>query len=92
MLKNKKKINFSFDVLLSTEWAIFKKNFQPNYQVNISNMINEKLKCLKFYKSELRKYPHNRSLEAVKSLAKYRGVSSGFKYAEDFILVRSLKN
>ncbi len=83
----------SFEILSSTEWAIFKKkSFQPNYYVNISEMINQKLKCIKYYKSELKKYPHSRSLEALKSLAKYRGVSSGFKYAEGFILVRSLKD
>lgn len=87
---NVKKI-FSFEVLSSTEWALFqKKNFQPNYFVNISKIMSKKLDCIKFYKSELRKYPHSRSLEALKSLAKYRGITSGFRYAEAFILVRSL--
>ncbi len=81
----------SFEVLSSSDWAIFnKKNFHPNYFVKIDNQIKEKLKALKFYKSELRKYPHSRSLKATEALAKVRGVSSGCRYAEGFISVRKI--
>ena len=47
---------------------------------------------MKFYKSELKKYPHSRSLKAIEALAKFRGISSGFKYAEGFVLVREIEN
>ena len=47
---------------------------------------------MKFYKSELRKYPHSRSIKAIEALASFRGVSSGFKYAEGFMLIRELKS
>jgi LmbE family N-acetylglucosaminyl deacetylase len=77
--------------LSSTDWAIFeKKNFQPNFYINITNQIKNKLKFLKFYKSEIKKYPHSRSLKAVEALAKVRGASSGYKFAEAFYLVRHL--
>jgi len=83
----------SFEILSSTDWAIFqKKQFQPNYFIDISNEIKKKISSLKFYKSELRKYPHSRSLKAVESLARVRGVSSGCKFAEAFVLVRSIKS
>ena len=79
----------SFEVLSSTEWAKFKnKSFDPNYYIDISKNFKNKLSALKFYKKELRKYPHSRSLVAVEALAKYRGVSSGVKYAEAFYLNR----
>ena len=79
----------SFEVLSSTEWAKFKnKSFDPNYYIDISKNFKNKLNALKFYKKELRKYPHSRSLVAVEALAKYRGVSSGVKYAEAFYLNR----
>ena len=58
-----------------------------NYYIDISKNFKNKLNALKFYK-ELRKYPHSRSLVAVEALAKYRGVSSGVKYAEAFYLNR----
>tara|TARA_E500000178_G_C16916091_1_gene704976 strand:- start:155 stop:829 length:675 start_codon:yes stop_codon:yes gene_type:complete len=81
----------SFEVLSSTEWgASKKKTFQPNYYFKIDKEIKNKIKAMKFYKSELKKYPHSRSLKAIETLAKFRGISSGFKFAEGFILVRKL--
>ena len=82
---------FSFEILSSTEWAAFKnKHFQPNFFIDISRQIKNKIKALKYYKSEIKKYPHSRSLKAIEALAKIRGVSSGFKFAEAFILIRHL--
>ena len=81
----------SFEVQSSTDWALFKgKNFQPNYFVDISNHIKKKIKLIKFYKDELRNYPHSRSIYSIKSLASIRGVSCGVKYAEAFYLNRLL--
>jgi LmbE family N-acetylglucosaminyl deacetylase len=80
-----------FEVLSSTDWAIFeKKSFQPNLYINITKQINNKLKFLKYYKSEIKKYPHSRSLKALEALAKIRGTSSGYNFAEAFYLVRHL--
>ena len=82
----------SFEIPSSTDWALFKnKNFQPNYFIDISNHIEEKLKLLKFYKKELKNYPHSRSLRSIKSLASVRGVSCGIKYAEAFYLNRYIE-
>ena len=79
----------SFEIPSSTEWALFKgKNFQPNYFIDISKHINKKLTLIKFYKDELRDYPHSRSSYAIKSLASVRGVSCGVRYAEGFYLNR----
>ena len=79
----------SFEVPSSTDWALFKgKNFQPNYFIDISKHLTKKIELLKFYKDELRNYPHSRSIKSVKSLASYRGVSCGVKYAEAFYLNR----
>lgn len=81
----------SFEVLSSTEWGVSKKKaFQPNYYINIDDEIKKKIQALKFYKSELKKYPHSRSVEGIKALAKFRGISSGNKYAEAFTLVRNI--
>ncbi len=79
----------SFEVPSSTDWALYKdKHFQPNYFVDISKQINEKINLIKFYKKELRNYPHSRSLTGIKSLASVRGISCGVKYAESFYVNR----
>ena len=79
----------SFEILSSTEWAKFKnKGFEPNYFVDISGQFKKKIIEMKFYQKELRKYPHSRSLKAIESLARFRGVSSGVDFAEGFYLNR----
>ena len=79
----------SFEIPSSTEWALYKnKQFEPNYFIDISKYINEKINLIKFYKKELRNYPHSRSIVGIKSLASVRGVSCGVKFAESFYLNR----
>ena len=79
-----------FEIPSSTEWQISsKKNlFSPNWFFDISSTINLKIKALKFYKSELKKSPHPRSLAGIKTLAEWRGAVEGSKAAEAFELGR----
>lgn len=82
----------SFEIPSSTDWASHKgKNFHPNYFIDISTTLNEKLKLIKYYKKELRNYPHSRSLTGIKSLASFRGTSCGVKFAEGFYLNRLIE-
>mgnify|MGYP001295561162 CR=1 FL=1 len=82
----------SFEIPSSTDWALHKgKNFHPNYFIDISSTLNEKLKLIKYYKKELRNYPHSRSLTGIKSLASFRGTSCGVKFAEGFYLNRLIE-
>jgi len=82
-----------FEVLSSSEWNISIKNkgFKPNYFVDISKSIKFKLKALKYYKREMRKWPHPRSIEGVKLLSKTRGSTVGLSHAEAFILGRHVE-
>jgi len=82
-----------FEVLSSSEWNISIKNksFKPNYFVDITKSIKFKLKALKHYKREMRKWPHPRSLEGVKLLSKTRGSTVGLSNAEAFILGRHVE-
>ncbi len=82
----------SFEILSSTEWSKFKKKgFEPNYFIDISKQIKQKISSMKHYKMELRKYPHSRSIKAIEALARFRGVSCGVKFAEAFYLNRLVK-
>jgi len=82
-----------FEILSSSEWNISSKNksFKPNYFVDIINSIRFKIKALKYYKRELKKWPHPRSVEGVKLLSKTRGSSVGLSNAEAFILGRHIE-
>ena len=79
-----------FEVLSSTEWQISdsKKFFNPNWFEDISNFLKVKKKALACYNQELKRYPHSRSFKGVEALARYRGISSGYQYAEGFVLGR----
>ena len=84
-----------FEILSSTNWSTKllkpKHSFNPNYFVDISDTLKEKLQILKFYESEMKKWTHSRSIKGIKALANYRGSSVGVKAAEAFELVRSIK-
>lgn len=69
----------------------FNKNgdaFSPNYFVDITDFIDDKLETMKIYDTELGEAPFPRNLEAIKSLALVRGGTAGVKYAEAFKIVK----
>ena len=82
---------FFFEIPSSTDWQIKNKKkaiFNPNWFEDISKTQEKKLKALKAYSSELRAWPHPRSIKGIKSLMQWRGSTSGFKAAEAFMLGR----
>jgi LmbE family N-acetylglucosaminyl deacetylase len=81
---------YSFETLSSTEWS-FPISYSPNTFVDISDTLEIKLKAMEIYKSELREFPHPRSLEGIKMAAKNWGMKVGFSSAEAFQAVRVLK-
>ena len=64
--------------------------FIPNFYEDISDYLKNKLKAMECYKSELKNYPHPRSLEGIKVLAQKRGMESGVEAAEAFMLLREV--
>lgn len=80
---------FSFEVLSSTEWN-YPLSFSPTVFFDISSSLRKKIQALRCYASELREFPHPRSLKAVEINAKSWGVKVGLSSAEAFELVRSI--
>jgi LmbE family N-acetylglucosaminyl deacetylase len=78
---------YSFEIPSSTEWN-FPRIFAPNIFVDIENTIDKKIEAFKMYESEVRNFPHPRSPEALRVIAKRWGVVSGLKAAEAFLCVR----
>lgn len=66
------------------------EGFKPNYFVDITNYLDGKLKLMSIYETELKKYPHPRSLKAIECIAKERGISVGLGAAECFSVVRQV--
>ena len=84
--QNVKTIYF-FEVLSSTEWNYNNKSkFVPNIYEDISREIDKKIKAMTFYQSEIRHYPHPRSSEGIKILAKNKRVRSGIKICRELCL------
>jgi LmbE family N-acetylglucosaminyl deacetylase len=82
----------SFEVASSTEWQPpgSALPFQPNWFVDISAQWSRKREALAAYASEMRPWPHARSLEALEHLARWRGAQVGVEAAEAFHLLRNL--
>ena len=82
----------SFEVASSTEWQPpgSAPAFHPNWFVDISSQWPRKREALEAYASEMRPWPHARSLEALEHLARWRGAQVGLEAAEAFCLLRQL--
>jgi len=76
----------SYETLSETELGI--NSFKPNLYVDIKSTMKYKLEAMKCYKSELKEYPHCRSIKGIENLAMKRGNEVGLEYAESFILIR----
>ncbi|MBN2167805.1 MAG: PIG-L family deacetylase [Actinobacteria bacterium] len=77
-----------FETPSSTEWGrIFLKScFQPDVYVDISKTMSRKLLAASCYELEKKEFPHPRSLEGIKTLARLRGMEVGLEAAEAFSL------
>jgi LmbE family N-acetylglucosaminyl deacetylase len=78
---------YAFDTASSTEWA-YPRTFAPDTWVDISSSLATKLEAMGFYKSEVRDYPHPRSLEALDHRARAWGNLSCLDAAEVFMTIR----
>lgn len=81
-----------FEVPSSTEWRppTSATVFSPSLFVDVGATIATKLLALEAYASEMRDFPHPRSVEAVEHLARWRGASAGVQAAEAFEIGRQL--
>lgn len=84
---------YAYETLSETNWnaPLISPAFIPNVFIDISNYMELKIRAVQEYQSQLRKYPNERSLEAAKNLAMYRGATACVNFAEAFILIREIK-
>lgn len=82
----------AYETLSETEWSTPnpKNMFMPNVWCDISDTIEVKKNAMLCYQSQIREYPHPRSIRAIEALAQYRGSTIGVEYAECFMLIRGI--
>lgn len=83
---------YCYETLSETEWTPSQENpFVPNVFNDVSSFFDNKLDAMKFFKSQIKEFPHTRSLETFEALAKYRGATVGVQRAESFMVERIVK-
>jgi len=85
---------YSFFIQSSTDWISSTEatQFVPNVFVDVEDEIEQKIEALKTYQTEMKEYPHSRSLESIRVFSQYWGTRVGKLYAEPFVLVRSVRD
>ena len=78
---------YAFDTASSTEWG-YPRTFVPDTWVDISATLEQKLCAMQCYESEVRPYPHPRSIEALRNRARAWGNQCCLEAAEVFMTVR----
>ncbi len=80
----------AFETPSSTEWALpgEQRRFEPQRYVDVSATLARKIEAMRCYHSELRDYPHPRSLRALQERAAYWGSVAGAPAVEPFLVLR----
>jgi LmbE family N-acetylglucosaminyl deacetylase len=74
------------EIISSAEWNDVP--FDPNFYVDISDTIDQKVAAMNEIKPEIREWPHPRSPEGIRVKAKQRGMEVGYQYAEAYHVIR----
>ena len=81
----------AFEIPSSTDWAFRAyRHFVPNYYVEISSVLEQKVEACMLYSTECAEFPHPRSPEGVRHTAAMRGMECGKKAAECFFVARMI--
>jgi N-acetylglucosamine malate deacetylase 1 len=83
----------AYETLSETNWnaPYITPAFIPNFFVDISGVLDLKIEAFGMFKSQQREAPHERSIEGLRNLARYRGSTVHRSAAEAFVLIRELK-
>ncbi|MEV0232231.1 PIG-L deacetylase family protein [Nonomuraea sp. NPDC050786] len=80
---------YCYETLSQTNWnAPYAAQFTPTAFTDVADHLETKLAAMSCFTSQLKAFPHERSLEAIRSLATLRGARFGCAAAEAFVGVR----
>lgn len=83
---------YGYEVPSSTEWSFqrFGPAFRPTTFFEMNDFLDRKIAAMQIYESEARDFPHPRSPEALRAIARRWGSTAGCQAAEAFELVREI--
>lgn len=76
----------AMETLSSSEWGEEPTN--PDFYVDISSTIEQKIEAMEQVEHELEEWPHPRSRRGIKIKSQQRGMEVGYDYAEAFRTIR----
>lgn len=81
-----------YETVSETHWSApgIEPAFDPNWHVDISATLLDKLAAMREYASQLQEGVPARALQAIEALARFRGSVVGVTAAEAFVIVREL--
>lgn len=80
---------YAYETLSQTNWnAPYAPRFAPTAFVDVSAHLERKVEAMARFESQLRPFPHERSLKAIRALAALRGAQHGCAAAEAFVTIR----
>jgi LmbE family N-acetylglucosaminyl deacetylase len=65
--------------------------FKPNLYIDISDTLELKIQAMKLYEGEMRPYPHPRSPEILRAVARRWGSVVGMEAVEAFESIREIR-
>jgi LmbE family N-acetylglucosaminyl deacetylase len=82
----------AYETVSETNWnaPYVTPGFRPQVFVDIGSQLQRKLEAMAMFRSQLRDFPHERSLETLKALAVIRGTSMHRSAAEAFVSIRQI--
>jgi len=85
---------YAYETLSETEWAPPRGDtwFIPNVFVDISAYLDDKLRAMEGYASQIKQAPNPRGRDGIIALARSRGYSVGCQAAEAFSLIREIQS
>ena len=82
---------YAFEVPSSSDWAFGQFGpFRPGHFVDVSTTLEAKIEAMELYASEARPFPHPRSPESLRALARKWGTAVGRDAVEAFEVVRRI--
>lgn len=81
---------YTFYTASSTEWG-YPRNFVPDTWIDITTVLEKKIKAFECYSSEVREYPHPRSSKALEYQAHFWGNQCCMDAAEVLMTIRRTK-
>lgn len=83
---------YAYETLSETNWYApgITPAFVPNVFIDISDTLELKLDAFRCFESQVKQFPDERSIEAIRALATMRGASMYLGAAEAFMLIRQI--